>query len=107
MTAAASLREVYPKLPTEVWQAIARHTLGAADMTPLDMVVFVADGIEPRRKSVPAIVATRTLVEEHAKLDDIYWSSFYQGVAYVVETQRYLYPGTLDIYNELVLARKR
>ena len=64
MTAAASLREVYPKLPTEVWQAIARHTLGAADMTPLDMVVFVADGIEPRRKSVPAIVATRTLVEE-------------------------------------------
>lgn len=107
LTAAASLREVYPKLPTQVWQAIARHTIGAADMTPLDMVIFVADGIEPRRKAVPAIVATRQLVEKHAKLEDVYWSSFYQGVAYVIQTERYLYPGTLDIYNELVLARKR
>ena len=75
------------------------------DLKP-DGTAFIR-GIEPRRKAVPAIVATRQLVEKHAKLEDVYWSSFYQGVAYVIQTERYLYPGTLDIYNELVLARKR
>ena len=107
ITAARSLPARYPELPASVWQAIERHTIGAADMTPLDMVVFVADGIEPIRKDVPAIHHVRELVEEGAPLEEVYWSSFSSGVAYVIQTERYLYPGTLDIYNELVLARSR
>lgn len=107
MTATRTLPELYPKFPMAVWQAVSRHTLGAVDMTPLDMIVFVADGIEPRRRGVPAIAHVREMVEKGAPLPDVYWSSFSQGVAYVVQTERYLYPGTLEIYNELVLARKR
>ena len=75
-------------------------------MTPLDMVVFVADGIEPKRRDVPAIHETRVLVDTRAPLEDVYWMSFSRGVSYVIDTERYLYPGTLDIYNELVLRRK-
>lgn len=106
ITAARHLPSSYPQLPPDVWQAIERHTLGHASMTPLDMVVFVADGIEPQRRDVPAIHATRALVDAGAPLEEVYWTSFFHGVSYVIDTERYLYPGTLEIYNELVLKRK-
>ena len=106
MTAARHLPERYPEVSQVVWQAIERHTLGDADMTALDMVLFVADGIEPLRRDVPAIREVRDLVDARAPLDDVYWTSFYHGVSYVIETQRYLYPGTLAIYNELALRRR-
>lgn len=106
MTAARHLPERYPDLPGCVWQAIDRHTIGHAEMSALDMVVFVADGIEPLRRDVPAIHEVRALVDRHAPLEDVYWTSFYHGVSYVIDTERYLYPGTLDIYNELALRRR-
>ena len=46
-TAAAVLRRDFPCFGEEVFQAIERHTVGAPDMAPLDMIVFVADKIEP------------------------------------------------------------
>ncbi|MGN0075347.1 MAG: bis(5'-nucleosyl)-tetraphosphatase (symmetrical) YqeK [Parafannyhessea sp.] len=104
VVAARELPELYPELPREVFLAIARHTTGAADMTPLEEVVFVADGIEPLRKSSPGIERVRALVGK-APLDDVYYESFCGGLSYVIDTRRYLYPGTLDIYNKLVLRR--
>jgi HD superfamily phosphohydrolase YqeK len=32
-----------------VLSAIAKHTVGAAEMSPLDCVVYLADGLEPGR----------------------------------------------------------
>ena len=107
MTAARHLPELYPDIDSSVWQAIDRHTIGHAQMSALDMIVFVADGIEPTRRDVDAIHEVRELVDSRAPLEDVYWTSFYHGVSYVIETQRYLYPGTLDIYNELVLQRSQ
>ena len=104
--AARELPALYPELPPEVFQAIARHTTAAVDMTSLDEVVFVADGIEPLRTGSVGIQKTRDMVGK-ASLDDVFWNSFCGGITYVVETRRYLYPGTLDIYNELVLRRAR
>ena len=99
MTAARHLPDRYPELDAAIW-------LGAADMTDLDVVVFVADGIEPRRRGVEAIAEVRGLVDARTPLAETYWSSFYHGVSYVIETQRYLFPGTLDIYNTLALRRR-
>ena len=104
MIAARELPHRFSELPSEVWQAIDRHTLGNAHMSGLDMVVFVADGIEPLRKPADAIKRQRKLVGK-TSLDDLFWESFSDGISYVVDTRRYLFPGTLDIYNELVLAR--
>lgn len=105
ITASRELPELYPELPKEVFQAIARHTTGHADMSPLDEVIFVADGIEPLRQGSIGIAETRALVDRHAPLDEVYYQSFTGGIVYVLETGRYLYPGTVDIYN--VLARRR
>ena len=70
-------------------------------MSDLDMVLFVADGIEPLRKPYPGIDNIRGLVGA-APLDEVFWASFAGGIVYVIETRRYLYPGTVDIYNALV-----
>ena len=69
------------------------------------MGVWGPGGSEPLGRGVPAIRETRTMVDGRAPLEDVYWTSFYHGVSYVIETERYLYPGTLDIYNEIALQR--
>jgi predicted HD superfamily hydrolase involved in NAD metabolism len=100
--AARRLPAVFPELPSAVWQAIARHTMGAIDMMPLDMVVFVADGIEPLRAKTPSLERIRHRVGK-VSLTSLYWESFVGGIIYVLQGGRYLYPGTLEIYNALVL----
>lgn len=103
ITAALTLPERYPELPPEVWRAVRLHTLGSATMEALDMVVFVADGIEPLRPATPGIERVRGLVGE-VGIDELYWESFRSGVEYVIRDGRYLYPGTIDVYNSLCLA---
>lgn len=104
MVAARELPERYPHLPHEVWHAIACHTSAAEDMNELDMVLFVADGIEPLRRSSPGIQQTRSLVGK-ASLEDLFWNAFVGGIVFVLETGRYLYPRTIDIYNTLARSR--
>ena len=106
IVAARELPGLFPELPASVFQAIERQTLGSADMSPLDMAVFVADGIEPGRPSTETIERLRA-EDETAPLDELYFHAFAMGAAYVLETERYLYPGTLDIYNRLVLGRAK
>lgn len=102
--AARTLPRRYPGLPPEVWRAIEVHTTASTDMAPLDEVLFVADGIEPLRSDTPGIRRTRSLVGR-ASLDDLFWEAFVGGVVYVLQGGRYLYPGTVDVYNELAARR--
>lgn len=95
--AACELPHIFPELSQEVLQAIARHTVGACDMTPLDMVVFVADAIEPHRFGSYAD-ELRALVGE-ASLEELFFKTFSQGLVYVISGGRYLYPTAVDIYN--------
>lgn len=104
MVAARELPDRYPHLPHEVWHAIACHTSAAEDMQPLDMVLFVADGIEPLRRASEGIQKTRQLVGK-VSLEDLFWEAFVGGIVYVLEGGRYLYPRTIEIYN--TLARRR
>lgn len=48
------------QLPPVVIQAVERHTLGAPDMNEIDMILFVADMIEPTR-DFPGVEPLRTL----------------------------------------------
>ena len=50
-TAAAELVRAYPDLSADVVQAIARHTAAAVGMSDLDMIIYIADAIEPSRDS--------------------------------------------------------
>ena len=46
---AALARERYGVTDSEILSAIAKHTTGAGAMSPLDCVVYLADGLEPGR----------------------------------------------------------
>ena len=104
MVAARELPERYPQLPVDVWHAISCHTSASEDMGPLDMLIFVADGIEPLRHPSKGIEETRSLVGK-ASLEDVFWNAFVGGIVYVLDTERYLYPRTIDVYN--TIARRR
>ncbi|MBE6469491.1 MAG: HD domain-containing protein [Coriobacteriaceae bacterium] len=104
LVASVELPERFPGLPAPVFQAVARHTVAAEDMTDLDMVVFVADAIEPGRRG-DHVGPLRALVGE-AGLSEVFFQCFAQGLIYVMETGRYLYPTALTIYNRYALARK-
>ena len=75
--AAYELPQLFPELSPAVFQAVDRHTVGACDMTPLDMVVFVADAIEPNRHGDYAH-ALRKMVGK-SSLDELFFSCFAQG----------------------------
>ena len=97
------LPQLFPELSPAVFQAVDRHTVGACDMTPLDMVVFVADAIEPNRHGDYAH-ALRKMVGK-SSLDELFFSCFAQGLVYVIQTGRYLYPTAITIYNHYAQLR--
>ena len=101
--AAYELPQLFPELSPAVFQAVDRHTVGACDMTPLDMVVFVADAIEPNRHGDYAH-ALRKMVGK-SSLDELFFSCFAQGLVFVIQSGRYLYPTAITIYNHYAQLR--
>lgn len=99
--AAVELPELFGELPASVFQAVARHTSGAEDMSELDMVVFVADAIEPMRKGAYADELRAQV--GNVDLEHLFFNCFAQGLIYVMQTKRYLYPTAISIYNRYVL----
>lgn len=100
--AAVELPELFPEFSPAVMQAVDRHTVAAVDMEPLDMVVFVADCIEPNRHGDYAD-ALRAEVGK-VSLPQLFFDSFAQGLVYVIKTGRYLYPKSVEIYNRYASA---
>ena len=103
-TGAVAVRERFPGLPDGICQAIARHTTGAPDMAPLDMVLYVADMIEPSRKAHDDIAALREMaLREDVSLEELFFAAYAATITYLVRCRFTLYPGTLEIYNHYAL----
>lgn len=105
-TAAAALAREFPSLPREVVQAIDRHTAGAPNMTDLDMIVYVADALEPGR-DYPGIQALRELVGR-VPLEELFLKTFQHVLLNLVERCKNIHPQTLEVWNFYVdRARER
>lgn len=83
----------------EIFQAIQRHTVGAAQMTLLDKVLYVADYIEPNR-DFPGVDEARALAKED--LDKAVAFETAQTVAYLAKKCIPIYPQTLETYNAYI-----
>ncbi|MBS5449638.1 MAG: bis(5'-nucleosyl)-tetraphosphatase (symmetrical) YqeK [Coriobacteriia bacterium] len=95
-TAAASLPETWD-LPAEVFQAISRHTIGATDMSDLDIVVYVADMLEPLRGDDAEYWELRRLAQ--GDLRALFAACARQSCLWVIESGRYLYPEAIRVWN--------
>lgn len=90
----------FPELTADVLQAIDRHTLGASDMTPLDIVIYVADMLEPSRvyeefDAIRAIVGT-------ASLNEVYLECYANTMQSLFARRRYVVPQGVTIWNEMM-----
>lgn len=83
----------------EILQAIQRHTVGAAQMTLLDKVLYVADYIEPNR-DFPGVQEARRLAR--CSLDQAVAFATAHTVAHLAQKSIPIYPQTIETYNAYV-----
>jgi predicted HD superfamily hydrolase involved in NAD metabolism len=104
-TAAHGLVDAFPGIPGEIVTAVERHTVGAADMSPLDMVVYLADMIEPAR-SYKGVQALRDRVGV-VTLPELFALGYQHSVEHLVKTRRLIHPDTVAVWNSLVAGGAR
>ena len=104
-TGAAAVAEAFPGVPPVVIQAIARHTVGALDMTPLDEVVYLADMMEPAR-DFPGVEDLRAAVGV-VSLSELFALGYQLSLAHLVRRRKRIHPETLDVWNALVVEERR
>lgn len=96
-TGAAALAQEFPAMPADVVQAIDRHTTAAVDMTPLDMVLYIADCLEPHRR-FGEVDQLRQLVGK-VELEQLFIQVYEYWVYLLLSRQKPLHPATIDVWN--------
>ncbi|MDD3335629.1 MAG: nicotinate-nucleotide adenylyltransferase [Eubacteriales bacterium] len=96
---AAVAEESYGVTDPNVLAAIRCHTTGKVGMLPLDMILFLADKIEPSRRSYPALEEVRRLAEEN--LIDAMRYSLLSTLDYVRKQNRTPHPTTQRVVDWL------
>lgn len=104
-TGAVAAREALPGLPADVVDAISRHTIGAPDMTPLDMVVYLADMIEPHRDYV-GVQELRDAVGA-VPLGELFALAYQESMRHLVDARKRMHPLTVDVWNSFVASDVR
>jgi predicted HD superfamily hydrolase involved in NAD metabolism len=102
-TGAAAVQREYPELSDDIASAIRNHTLGAVEMSDLDIIIFVADMVEPLRKTKgrPEIKNIRKMVGK-VPLGELYFAGYCATMKSLVERRRFIHPMAFDIWNDLV-----
>ena len=97
ITAAAVLAEEAPQFGEEVYSAIARHTVGAPNMKPLDMIVFVADKVEPTHD----VSSYRYLYKQigDITLEELFFRVLKESMAYLVSAEKPITRGSVEVWN--------
>ena len=85
----------------EIIQAIARHTVADKNMSPLDMIIWFADMIEPHR-DYPGVEELRRLAKE-ATLEQMFLEGLNQSITFVVSKGSLVHPKTIDARNFVLL----
>src|SRR5690606_29604756 len=79
-------------------KAIYYHTTGRANMSDLELIVFVADYIEPGR-SFPGLDEVRDMAQKD--LVGAAWMVSRNTINYLMEKKNSIYPDTFHAYNDL------
>lgn len=104
-TGATDVAIRFPSLAADVIRAIERHTIGHVDMQPLDMVVFIADSIEPARHWA-GVDALRARVGSEP-LRRLFFFAYRHSLGHLVEAGRLVHPQTVTVWNALVSGGER
>lgn len=100
---AAVAREVFHITDSEILTAITRHTVGGADMSILDKIIYIADMIEPNR-DFDGVEEYRSLAFED--LDKAVLKALENSIVSNVKKGRLLHPDTLIARNEMLMKKQ-
>lgn len=103
-TAARALGREFPQIPGDILQAIDRHTTAAEDMSELDMVLYIADAIEPSRKF--GLIDELRAAVGAVSLEELYYQTYDYWTFLLFERRKTLHPDTMRIWNANVLRRQ-
>lgn len=96
--------EVYGVNDAAIAQAIWRHTVGGANMTALDKIIYFADMIEPSR-TYPEVERLRELART-ASLDEMMLVGLTESILFIVQKGGLIHPDTVTARNELLLEQR-
>lgn len=101
--AGAALIKDYGICDTQIENAVRYHTVGRANMTLLEKIIYFADMIEPNRvyKEVDEL---RSLSK--TDFDAAFEKAIEYSLIWNIEKGRLIHPGTLDARNSILLERK-
>lgn len=99
-TAAIELGQCWPDIPADVLQSIERHTAAAIGMTDLDMVIYIADALEPNR-DFEGLDSLRSAVGQ-VSLEELFMMTFTHILSTLVNRKRRLHPATVEVWNYYV-----
>lgn len=86
----------------EILQAIRVHTTGAAQMSLLDKIIYIADYIEPGR-TFPGVQDAREIAL--VDLDAAVAFETKHTLAHLIEQEQLIYPKTIETYNHWVVKK--
>lgn len=95
---AALVSEEFHISDKNILAAIENHTLGRPEMSALEMVVYIADIIEPGRK-FPYADKLRTEIEKRVSLEECTLAVLKETVIYNLNRDKLIHPRTIDAIN--------
>lgn len=87
---------------TQVLNAIACHTLGIPDMSPLSCIVFLADSIEPRRGNTASLQVLRQISQEN--IDKAVYLTCDYTLKKLLDSPRLIHPRLIATRNIFLLS---
>ena len=97
-------REIYGVENSEILQAIERHTVADKNMTPLDMIIWFSDMIEPHRE-YPGVDELRRLARM-ASLEEMFLTGLDRSIVFVIQKGVLVHPKTIEARNFLLIKMK-
>ncbi len=101
LTGAEALCRKYPDMPPSIIQAVSRHTSGATDMSDLDIIIYVADMIEPLRTKGD-LRAVRHAVKR-VSLEELFAIAFTLTMEHLIARRRFIHPDSIAVWNRYVV----
>ncbi len=82
----------------DILNAVRFHTTGRAQMSKLELIVYVADYIEPGRQ-FPGIDEVRNIAQKD--LLETAWTVSCNTIKFLLQKNTLVYPDTIHVYNDL------
>jgi len=102
---AVELRRAFPGISEDILGAIGAHTYGSASPTPLEMVVYIADTLEPDRTHAGA-EELRSLIGV-VSLEELFARTYADSLRHLVDSRRRIHPETVATWNHIVEGDRR